>query len=258
MPMRGVDHDDVNASLDQKLNSLIRIGTHTNRRTDSHLAELILAGVGMLGGLEDVLDGDQATQRERTIDHQHAFKAMLMHQLLGFVERRAFADGHESLARRHDRGHRLIEAGFETKVAVGHDTDHLPTHDHRQTRDAVLARDVDDIAHRHVRGDRNGIAHDSRLEALDASHFSRLLGGGKILVNDADSAFLGDRDRKPRLGDGIHRGGHQRDIQGDATCQPGRQRGITGKDVGERGNEKDVVEGQRFLGKSHGRLTAQK
>ena len=256
--MRGIDHDDINPGLDQKFDPLIRIGADSDRRTDPQLAELILAGIGMLGGLQDVLDGDQAAQRKTGIDHQHTLKTVPMHQFFGFIERRAFTDGHEPLARRHDRGHRLIKAGLETKVAIGDDTDHLPTYDHRQAGDAVLARDVDDIAHRHVRRDRDRIAHDAGLESLDSSDFARLLRWREILVDDADAAFLGDGDGKPGLGDGVHGSGHQRDVQRDAPGQSGRQRGITGKDVGEGGNEQDVVEGQRFLGKSHWRLTAQK
>ena len=102
MPVGGIDDDDIDPGLDQQFDPLIRIGADANRCTHPQLAELVLAGIGMLGGLQDVLDGDQAAQRERSIDHQHTFKAMPMHQFFGLIERRALGHGHEPLARRHD------------------------------------------------------------------------------------------------------------------------------------------------------------
>ncbi len=60
MTVRSVDDDDVDAGGDQRLDALIGVSGGADRGADAELAELVLAGVRMLGRLEDVLDGDQA------------------------------------------------------------------------------------------------------------------------------------------------------------------------------------------------------
>ncbi len=57
-----------------------------------------------------------------------------------------------------------------------------------------------------LRTDGDGIFDDAAFEALDLGYFGGLRLGRHVLVNDADTAFLRDRDREPRLGHGIHRG----------------------------------------------------
>ena len=51
-------------------------GTDTDCRTGEANCPRILVGVRVFGGLEDVFDGDQATQMEFIVDDQHAFQAM--------------------------------------------------------------------------------------------------------------------------------------------------------------------------------------
>ena len=85
----------------------------------------------------------------------------------------------------------------------------------------MLTRNLEHLAHRHIGGDGDRIADNAGLESLDSGHLTRLFGWRIILVDDADSAFLGDGDGKPRLGHGIHGSRHQRNVQRDATGQPG-------------------------------------
>ena len=65
MPVRGIDHDHVDAGRDQRLDALIGALAHADRRADAQLPELVLAGIRMLGRFQDVLDRDQAAQLER-------------------------------------------------------------------------------------------------------------------------------------------------------------------------------------------------
>ncbi len=44
-----------------------------------------------------------------------------------------------------------------------------------------------------------------------------------VLVDDADAAFLRDRDREARLGDRVHRGRHDRQVQPDAARELGAE-----------------------------------
>jgi hypothetical protein len=88
---------------------------------------------------------------------------------------------------------------------------------------------------------------------LDTADLARLLGRGHVLVDDADAAFLGDRDREPGLGDGVHRGRDQGQVQPDPARQAGGKVDFARQDVRVRGYEQDVVEGECFLDDSHGR-----
>ena len=65
MAVRRVDDDHVDAGLDQRLDALLGVAAHADRRADAQPAVLVLAGVRMLGRLEDVLDRDQAAQLHR-------------------------------------------------------------------------------------------------------------------------------------------------------------------------------------------------
>ena len=55
----------------------------------------------------------------------------------------------------------------------------------------------------------SGVADDARLKAFDFAHFCRLLFGRHVFVDDGDAAQLGERNSKPRFGDGVHRRGKE-------------------------------------------------
>ena len=64
--------------------------------------------------------------------------------------------------------------------------------------------------------DRDRVVDDAALEALHARDFARLRLDGHVLVQDADAAFLRDRNREAVLGDRVHGGGDDRQVQPDA------------------------------------------
>ena len=152
--MRGVDDQHVDARGDQLLDALFGAGAHAHRRAHAQLAQGVLVGDRMLGVLDDVLDRGQAAQLEAVVDDQHALQAMLVHQGLGFVQRRAFLHRDQAILRGHDVAQRLVEV-LRSAVAVGDDTDQLAAFDHRQAGDAVLALQRDGVAHLH-QGDVTG------------------------------------------------------------------------------------------------------
>ena len=113
-----------------------------------------------------------------------------MHQTLGFFERGAFLHGDQTFARRHDLAHRGFHARLKAQVAVGNHAEHAAAFDHRHAADAVFLTHANDVAHEHVGTNRNRVAHNAGLVALDFGHFSGLLLGGHVLVDDAYAAFL--------------------------------------------------------------------
>ena len=251
MAVGGIDDDHVGPGLDQGGHALLRPLAHADRGADAKPPVLVLARVRVLGGLEDVLHRHEAAQLPVAVDHQHALEAVAMHERLGFLEARAFLDGHQLVARRHDVLHRLVEVVLEAQVPVGDDADHALAVEDRKPGDAVLAGDLGDLAHGHVRRDGDGLLDDAALEALDLGHLRALGGGRHVLVHDADAPLLRQRDRQARLGHGIHGGRQQRDVQLDAAGEAGGEADFAGKDVRVGGNEQYVVESERLLDDAH-------
>ena len=71
-------------------------------------------------------------------------------------------------------------------------------------------------------------------------------------MNDADAAFLRDGNGEPGLGDGVHRGRDERDVELELSREAAFQRSIARQNARVGGQEEDIVEGQRLLDHPHG------
>jgi hypothetical protein len=258
VPVRGVDDKRIDACLHQQFGALLGALADTDCRADAKLPVGVAGGAGEAGLLEDVLDGHQAAQLEGVVDDDHALELFLVHQRLAVGQRRAFAHRDQALARRHDLAHRRVEPRFETEVTIGDDADDGLALHHRESGDAARLGELDHLAHRHLGRDGEGIAQHTRLVALDLGHLGGLLLGREVLVDDADAAFLGERDRQAGLGDGVHRRRDQRQIEADVSGEGGREVGVARQDARKRGNQQHVVEGQRFAQKAHQKVSRRK
>ena len=85
----GVDDEHVDAGVDERLGPLEGVGADPDRGADPEPAPLVLGGVGVLGPLLDVLDGDQPAQDAVVVDDRQLLDAVLPEDLLGLLERGA-------------------------------------------------------------------------------------------------------------------------------------------------------------------------
>src|SRR5690606_8722806 len=231
MAVSRVDDERIDAGSGQLGDAFVGALAHAHGGRYAQLTLGVFAGAGVLGVLDDVFNGSQTTQFEGVVHDEHALEPVLVHERLGFFERGAFVHGHQPFLRGHDFAQGQIEAVFETQVAVGDDTHQLAAFDHGQARNAMGALQLDGIAHAHVGRDGDGVDDNTKLVGRDASNFTRPRIGREVLVDDADPAFLGHGDGQARLGDGVHCGGHQRDVEHDVAREPGGKIGIARKDV---------------------------
>jgi hypothetical protein len=162
-----------------------------------------------------------------------------------------FVDGDELFARRHDLVDLDVVAGLKAQVAAGDDADHLAAVAHRKARNAQLLGQLQHLQHRVLGGDDHRVAQHARLVALDLGHVGGLFLRREVLVDDADAALLGDGDGQPRLGDGVHGGGHERQVQLDVAGEFRREGRVLGQDLGVRWHQQHIVEGERFSKKAH-------
>ncbi len=106
-----------------------------------------------------------------------------------------------------------VHVGLELHVAVGDDADELSIVADGHAGDAVLGHQLIRLGQGVAGGQPEGVGDNAVLAALDHVHLLGLCADGHILVDDADAALTGDGDGHAVLGDGIHGGAHQRDIQ---------------------------------------------
>jgi hypothetical protein len=191
---------------------------------------------------------------ERVVDHQYFFDAMAVQQLQHFVFVRAFLDRDELVLARHDVAHRILGLLLETQVAAGDNADQLSVLHHRHAGDAVRAHDLHHVADRGVRHHRDRIADHPGFELFHQPHFGGLAFDRHVLVDDADAAGLRHRDREARLGHGVHGRGQHRNVQADVARQARGKIDVARQDVRVCGDERDVVESERFGEDAHAPL----
>ena len=79
-------------------------------------------------------------------------------------------------------------------------------------------RQIHDFANRHLGCNGNRFTNDATFEFLDRQDFASLLLDRHAFMDDPDTAFLSQSDRKSRLGHGVHGGGQHWDIESDLAC----------------------------------------
>ena len=102
MAVGGVDHDQIDAGIDQPLGAGEAVIADAGRRRDAQAPLLVLAGIGMQLRLLDVLDRDQPDAAIVVVDHDQLLDAMLVEEPLGLLHVDTLLDGDELLL-----GHQL-------------------------------------------------------------------------------------------------------------------------------------------------------
>ena len=246
--MGGIDDDQVHAGLGQGRDAVRGLGAGAHGGAGQQAAVGILGGMGEGARLLDVLEGDQATQAEGVVHHQHLLDPVLLHLALDHVEAGALRHGDQALAWGHDVGDTVAVVGLEAHVTLGDDAHQGLALDHREAGEAVLLGHGQQVLELGLGTHGDRVLDDHALVLLDLAHLGGLVGDGHVLVDDADAPFLGHGDRQARLGHGIHGRGEQRDVEVKVAGQAGPQADVLGQDLGVAGYEKDVVERQGFLG----------
>ena len=191
MAVRGVDHHEIDAGLDQPLGAVEALVADRGRGGDAQAPLLVLAGVRIGDRLLDVLHRDQADAAILVVDHQQLLDPVLVQEALGLVLADALAHGDEPLLG-HQLGHLLARVGGEAHVAVGEDADELAgaavaaALHHRDAGDAVVLHQCQRIGERGVGIDGHRVDHHAGFELLDLADLRGLLLGLEIAVDDAE------------------------------------------------------------------------
>ena len=251
MAVRGVDHDKVDAGVDQGFAARKTRFADAGCGGDPQAALLVLAGVGMGHRLLDVLDGDEADAAVIGIDNQELLDAVLMQEALGFVLADALAH-RDQLLLGHQLGDFLPLVGGEAHVAVGEDADQLAgaaaaaALDHRNAGNAVLAHQRERFSQCRVGPDGDRIDDHAGFELFHLPDLRGLQRGLEVAVNDADAARLRHGDRHLGLGHRVHGRGDDRNIQRNGAGNVRADIHVGRQNVRQAGLQQHIIEGISF------------
>ena len=220
------------------------ISFRADRRADAKPSLAILRRMRELAFLLDVLDRDEPLEHSSLAYNEELLDPVFMQQLLRVLQGGAHRHGDELFLGHHLADLQVV-ARFEAQVAVGENADQLAVLGHGDAGDPVARHQVEGFADPLVAGNRDRVDDHARFAALDAVDFFRLPLNGHVAVDDAEAALPGQGDRQPGLGDRVHRGAQERNLDFDAARNPRGRVDLGGQNRAVGGQKENVVEGER-------------
>ena len=244
--MRRVEHHGVHVLGHERRDAFHRIGRDADACGHTQTALRILAGVGMILYLGDVLIGDEPHQTAFVV-HDGEFFDLVVQQHLRSMLQRGVVRGDKAVAGGHHLGDLARHVALETQVAVGDDADQLPRAVHDgNAADAVLLHQIQGVAHGVLLRDGHRVVDHAVLSAFHAADLRGLLGDRHVLVDHSDTAFASQCDGQRCFGHGIHRGRHDGNVEPDISRETGADIDLSRQHFRIGGYEQHIVERKSF------------
>ena len=249
MSVRGIDHDQVDAGVDQQLGAVIALVADRGGGGDAQPPLLVLAGIRVRDRLLDVLDRDQADAAVLVVDDHKLFDAVLVQQTLGLVLTDALAH-RDQLLLGHQCRDRLARVGGEAHVAIGENADELAgfavaaAFHHRHAGDPVRLHQFERVRERGAGLDGERVHHHAGFEFLHLPDLRSLRVRIEVAVDHADAAGLRHGDRHFGLGHRVHGRGDDRNVERDFAGDAAADIDVGRQQFGQTGLDQHVVERQ--------------
>ena len=215
----GIDHQHVHTGLQQRGNTgRIVPGIDAGAHQIAFFAVQQFLRILLVGGV--VLAEHEVHQVVIFIDDGQAVQLVVPDDVVGSLQRGILGSGDQLGAGGHKGGHLIVGVHAGNAVVPGGD-------DAQQLaggcavvgdgdgREAVARLQSQHVRQSGVRGQVGSGNHEARLVIFDLAHHLGLAFDGLGAENEADTALLGQRNGQRIIGNGLHDGGGQRNIQGD-------------------------------------------
>ena len=204
---------------------------------------MVFARARVADSFLNVLHGDQAPEVHFLVHHRQLLDPVLVEDPLRLLEGRSDRGGDQVLVRHHVL-HLQVGAAHEPQVPVGENADQALSLGDRYARDPELHHQLEGAGDRGVRRQGDRVHDHPALGPLHAIDLLDLFQDWEVLVDDPDPPLLRDRDGEGALGHRVHRGAHDRNVEGDVAGQKRGRVDVAGMDFGVARHEQDVVEGE--------------
>ena len=244
VPVGGVDDQDVDAGLDQPLGALVVVDA--DRRPDAQPPARVAQpswGTPRACFRSFIVIRPARRMRSSTI---RSFSTLCWcRQLARVVERRARRGGDQVLAGHHLRhGRRRSRVWKRQSRRVRIPTTVSPSTIGRPEM-LLLRHDLARLAERRARRQRHRVEDHAVGRALDLVDLADLLLDREVAVDDADAALARQRHGEGHLGDRVHGGRDERDVERDVAREARRDVDRRAGTTSERQrDQQDVVERQ--------------
>jgi hypothetical protein len=125
-------------------------------------------------------------------------------QFFHILQIRTFFHRNQTIFASHDVANQSVHAAFKPDIPTGDNAHQVTAINHRQTRDIIGGRDINQFTNRGIRGNGDRVFHYAALVFFDLAHGGCLLLDGHALVHDADATFLCHSNSQIRLGHRVH------------------------------------------------------
>ncbi len=165
--MGGIDHDDVNASVQQSFCAVGGVSPATHGSRNAEPTMFIFVGFRKIASLEYVLHRYEALEYSVFIDHRQFLDAMSAEYVFGFFQ--SSADGRrDEICRRHCLGDGSIEILLELYISIRDNADQSSVVvDDWHTGDPETGHQGAGFTNGPLRSKRNRIEDHAALRPLD-------------------------------------------------------------------------------------------
>jgi len=216
------------------------------------VARGLAEGLGLGGDALDVGAGDEPAEAVAVVHDEDLVDADVGGEefvgLADGVGGHAFlGHGAELGTGRHDLANAFRAVALADDVAGEEaDEDALVVHHGEGAElEPALLDHAEDVGDGEVGRDGDGVLDEAVDVVLDAGDLLDLVGGGEVAMDEAEAAVERHGDGHARLGDGVHVGRDDGDLEPEGGGEGGGEVGVLREDLAVEGGEGDVVVGER-------------
>ena len=211
--MGGIDNNQINAGIDQRLGTGKPVIPHRRGSRHPQTPLRVLGGIRMQLGFFHIFDGDKPDAAIIIINHQKFFDSVLVQETLGLFLIYGFAHGHQ-IFMRHQLGNLLVGIRGKPHITIGENADKATIFfRYRHTGNLVLGHQSQCFRQGRIGANGQWIDHHAAFEFFNLAHFAGLFLRRHIAVQNTQPAGLCHGDGKFAFGYRVHSGRYQRNTE---------------------------------------------